>query len=195
MPWLTSPDAWDGSGAAAWALPEIGDEPTRRLRLRELAARALGVEADAVRIAHRDGLPPRLVAPAGRGLHLSSASRGGWVALAVAPGPVGVDIEAVEDRAEIPYGVLHPDEAADLRGRPGGERPRAFARLWTVKEAYLKALGTGLSRDPASFRVIMIDPRAACVADPVITGLEARAETRWFSARVVSLVRLPPLTP
>ena len=38
------------------------------------------------------------------------------------------------------------EELAVLRGLNGAERSKAFLRFWTLKEAYLKARGLGLSR-------------------------------------------------
>ena len=38
---------------------------------------------------------------------------------------------------------------------PGAAQHRRFLEMWTAKEAVLKALGTGLSRDP---RAVVVDP-------------------------------------
>lgn len=183
------PAAWRREGLLAH-VAEIAGLDDRRAALRDLAATALSVPPDRVRIVHREGEAPRLVAPSGRVLHLSGASRGGWAALAAAAGPVGIDIETVEPAADLPEKVLHPDEVLALRRLSGHDRPRAFARLWTVKEAYLKALGIGLAREPASFRVRLVDARLAEIDDEVAGGA-APAESRWFGPRVVSLVLLP----
>ena len=85
-------------------------------------------------------------AVAGHPLHFSLSHGGDLVLVAVAGVPVGVDVEAVPDEqvAADLSARLHPEEqreiaaAADLR--------TAFARMWTRKEAYLKGIGTGLSR-------------------------------------------------
>ena len=46
---------------------------------------------------------------------------------------------------------LSPREAAWLAGFPeGSTRARRFMRLWTLKEAYVKALGTGIAAHPLS---------------------------------------------
>ena len=80
--------------------------------------------------------------PAG-GLFWSLAHKPEWVAGVVAPHPVGIDIEAVADRpAGLFARIARPREWALL----AGEAPQvAFARLWTAKEAVLKASGRGLA--------------------------------------------------
>ncbi|MFB6896572.1 4'-phosphopantetheinyl transferase family protein [Streptomyces hydrogenans] len=82
-----------------------------------------------------------------------SLSHGGSLAVIVcAPVPVGVDVERIP-RAEVVGHVapkLHPAERAELAALAPAERPAAFARVWTRKEALLKALGTGLVRSAAA---------------------------------------------
>jgi 4'-phosphopantetheinyl transferase len=59
---------------------------------------------------------------------------------------VGIDVEklssvslAVADR------FFSAAEVAELRALPADTQPRRFMQLWTLKEAYLKAVGTGLA--------------------------------------------------
>ncbi len=54
-----------------------------------------------------------------------------------------------EETVEVCTPSLHPRERAELARIPPGERSEPFGRLWTRKEAYLKGIGTGLSRSPA----------------------------------------------
>jgi 4'-phosphopantetheinyl transferase len=71
--------------------------------------------------------------------------------IGIADVPVGVDIEQVPPPdvvAELSPS-LHPRETAELAAEPDLTRPVAFARAWARKEAYLKGIGTGLSRDLA----------------------------------------------
>jgi phosphopantetheinyl transferase len=54
----------------------------------------------------------------------------------------------------------------------------AFYRRWTVKEAWLKAQGLGLSGDPRRLKVPLRPGRLAVpagVARPIEIGVEARA--------------------
>jgi 4'-phosphopantetheinyl transferase len=46
----------------------------------------------------------------------------------------------------------HPEELAELRGLPPAERNLRLVRLWTLKEAYTKALGVGLAHDFSRLR-------------------------------------------
>ncbi|MDE2579879.1 MAG: 4'-phosphopantetheinyl transferase superfamily protein [Hyphomicrobiales bacterium] len=84
-------------------------------------------------------------------LHISLAARGGLAAFACARAPVGVDVEPLADSFEPPWGVLHAREAALLRQNP---EHAMFLRIWTGKEAYLKARGLGLRREPAEFAAL-----------------------------------------
>lgn len=69
---------------------------------------------------------------------------------------LGIDVEKI-DRAKVDFSVAEkyfaPSEIAMLRRTPEPERPLWFFRLWTVKEAYLKAIGTGLGTSLDSFAV------------------------------------------
>lgn len=119
----------------------------RRALLRALVAAATGVEPARVRIAYdSDGAPRVADLPA----FVSVSSRGPLAALAVASSPLGVDLEPFEAAAEPVNAVLHPREIATLAELAGAARAREFLRIWTAKEAYLKALGRGFKRDPAT---------------------------------------------
>ena len=92
------------------------------------------------------GAPHGRPAVAGHPVHFSLSHGGDLVLVAVAGTPVGVDVEAVpkEQVAAELSTRLHPDEQCEIAA---AQHPRlAFARVWTRKEAYLKGIGTGLSR-------------------------------------------------
>ncbi|MFD3725469.1 4'-phosphopantetheinyl transferase family protein [Streptomyces sp. NPDC058671] len=92
-------------------------------------------------VVQADGPPP---------LHFSLTHTRSLLAVAVAPRVIGVDVERLPsaETVEACARALHPGERAELEAAPPGGRRAHFARLWTRKEAYLKALGTGLSRHP-----------------------------------------------
>lgn len=64
--------------------------------------------------------------------------------------PVGVDLEAVRELSDaqaIAARSFSPAEAAALARLPAGEHQWAFFRVWTRKEALLKAAGEGISSE------------------------------------------------
>ena len=109
------------------------------------------------------GVKPRLVAAPRTApepespLHFSLTHTGVLVACAFTrSGEVGLDAEAwsrpVRVEALAPR-VLSPREARAVAAMPADAQPRRFLEYWTVKEAWLKATGTGLSVSPSSVEV------------------------------------------
>ncbi len=166
---------------------QVATPDHRHAALRALVARALALHQDLVEIERANDRPPLVAKPLGAGLYISAASRGGLAALAVAPGPVGADVEGLDLDGEIPWKVLHPDEAAALRSLAGRPRAMAFTRLWSLKESYLKALGVGLKREPKSFAVRFTDGEVATVQDPETRAVVADARTTWRAVKGVWL--------
>lgn len=87
-----------------------------------------------------------------------SASHGGEHGLiAIAPeGRLGVDVEERADRRRLDLLVeaaLGDEERVELASKQGAERLHLFFRLWTMKEALLKAHGAGFRLDLASFQI------------------------------------------
>lgn len=106
---------------------------------------------------------------------------GDWWLLGVAPdGRLGVDVEAhrtLADLESVARSTFQRDEAAEVTGHADpAERHRAFFRVWSRKEAFIKAVGMGLSYPLEGFRVAS-DARAGgalcAVDDP------AEAVDRW----------------
>jgi 4'-phosphopantetheinyl transferase len=82
-----------------------------------------------------------------RELHFNLAHTTGLVVLAVArTSRLGVDVEHRGKRAPLQVARRHfsSTEVAALDALPDAEQPLRFQRLWTLKEAYLKAIGTGV---------------------------------------------------
>ncbi|MGW6054717.1 4'-phosphopantetheinyl transferase family protein [Streptomyces sp. NPDC055189] len=84
----------------------------------------------------------------GAGPHFSLSHTDGLALLAFADDrPVGADVEKLPS-ADVLADVatsLHPREQEELAELPAAERPLAFARCWTRKEAVLKGTGEGLA--------------------------------------------------
>ncbi len=95
---------------------------------------------------------PEIAAPAGTALRFNVSHACGVVVCAVARGAdVGVDVERFETTrglSDVAAQICSAGELAALRSAPGDEFRDRLLALWTLKEAYLKARGVGLSLDP-----------------------------------------------
>ncbi|MFE2166024.1 4'-phosphopantetheinyl transferase family protein [Streptomyces sp. NPDC059447] len=125
------------------------------IMLRRVLGAYLGQPAHAVALRREScpvcGGPHGRPATADRtsGLHFSLSHGAGLALLGVASAPVGVDVEPGIGDATVAELTpqLHPAERLDLRDELPEGRAALFSRLWTLKEAYLKGLGTGLGRE------------------------------------------------
>jgi 4'-phosphopantetheinyl transferase len=130
----------------------------RRRRIRGLAAEILDVHPDRIRFEREPDGRARIIAP--EPLYASVAGRGAWTALAVAPRPVGVDVETYpavdwppgdgQAGEGPPLDLLQLEEQDAILADP--DPSRMFLRFWTAREAYLKADGRGLSVMPEKVR-------------------------------------------
>lgn len=83
---------------------------------------------------------------------------GDWVVIAYGNSEVGIDIEKIHIGKE--YNLDHyfsAEEKSYLHSATGAERNQRFIQLWTLKESYLKYIGTGLSTKLDSFSVNAIN--------------------------------------
>lgn len=134
---------------------------TRRFTVARAAMRAvlgarLGLAPERVAFRYGEyGKPALAEAYAGQGLRFNLTDSGEWALLGISYGrEIGVDMEAlrpIPDMTAIADRFFAPAEAEWLRSLPLAEQPWAFHRIWTCKEAYLKAIGAGLSLDTRTF--------------------------------------------
>ena len=83
-------------------------------------------------------------------LALSISHRGDWglAALALLPGVgIGADLETVEPRDPALVRQFFSDSEAERVANGSGAVDRTVARIWSAKEAVLKAMGLGLRHD------------------------------------------------
>jgi 4'-phosphopantetheinyl transferase len=94
---------------------------------------------------------PHLLGPQqGLGLSFNLSNTRSLVAMAVVRGmdEIGVDVEELQRRPapiNIADRYFSPHERAGLMGLRGAAQSQRFFDLWTLKEAYIKARGQGLS--------------------------------------------------
>jgi 4'-phosphopantetheinyl transferase len=139
--------------------------------LRETLAVYLDVAPDEVPLTRTPEGKPQL--PPGRGPAFSLSHTAGLAVIAVtAREAVGVDIELATRRTPqaVMRRALTDEELQAIQRLPAAERDEAFLRHWTVKEAYLKALGTGLA---AGLRSVSV---ADALAAPRVADAEFSAQ-------------------
>jgi 4'-phosphopantetheinyl transferase len=75
---------------------------------------------------------------------------------------IGVDVETVNRSsaaAEIAASFFARDEVLAIAALPAAQQQLAFTMTWTLKEAYIKACGLGLSIPLADFAIAVNPPR------------------------------------
>jgi 4'-phosphopantetheinyl transferase len=150
--WLASPEQMPVGLARRWLARE---EQARLARfVVPAAARTFAASRTLLRmVAEQHGAEP-VWASSGAprlanasGLSVSASGTRGLVAVAVTQGPrVGIDVERIRARplgGPLPAAALSPAELELLR-RHHSERVVLFFRLWTRKEALMKAAGRSL---------------------------------------------------
>lgn len=129
-----------------------------RAALRSLLCAQLGCSNERLSFGAADGGKPFALVdggPVGVGFNVSHSGHHGLIALAPS-GRIGVDVEDRSPRRDLDRlseAVFGPNEQAELAAASGDDRTRLFFRLWTLKEAVLKAAGTGLSFGVSSFEI------------------------------------------
>jgi 4'-phosphopantetheinyl transferase len=126
---------------------EQRDAAQRLLRLG--LERVFGVHSTEIEMERNSFGKPRLCGHPGVHFNIAHCRRA--VAVMVADRPVGVDVETVRGRD--PYVAARCFDASEwLRVEAAADPDREFFRYWTLKEAYVKALGCGLSYPMRSVR-------------------------------------------
>ena len=137
--------------------------PRRRFILLRAAARSLLCDrlscdnAELTFESAEHGKPFAVVrgTPADVHFNMSDSGNHGLIAIATR-GRIGIDLEERtenRDLAGLAETVFGEEEQATLAAADGRDRVKRFYRLWTYKEALLKALGTGLYLDVSGFQV------------------------------------------
>ncbi len=198
---MDMPIRWLDGFSRAEGLPAVwliatGQTPRTRPERSALRAAAscriasiqFGVDAEAVALRHDPAGRPSLTLEGVAAPQLSHATRAGFVAVALADGSVGVDVEEV-GAGPIPMQALHRAEQLWLAQLAEADRECAFAQLWAAKEAFGKWLGVGLSA-PDSHAILPGRDGAwasACGADAAIAvRLVERAGRRLAVAVALS---------
>lgn len=150
-----------------------------RAALRALLGSYLGTRPQQVCFTYGPQGKPAL-ADASCSLRFNASNSGELAACAFMRGcEIGVDVEQhrpVRDLEHIAQRFFSAEEAAEVLELPVAEKDAAFFNCWTRKEAYIKALGGGLSIPLDSFQVTL---RPGALARMVSLNGSTAAACQW----------------
>lgn len=144
---MLSPDERERAGRY-YAAKHSNQFVVCRAALRWILGRYLGLEARALDFRYGPQGKPFLRAPWGNQIRFNLSHSGNWALCAVAQdNDMGVDIECMRpaDYEDLGKNILSSAEMDALRRLPAQSMARSFFTLWTRKESYVKAIGSGLS--------------------------------------------------
>ena len=128
------------------AAPDPGYRLLRRRLTRALLAQLASVAPEGILFGRTADGAPSVLAPAG--WHVSVAGRSGHALIGLAATPIGIDAEPF-DAAPPLWDMLTEAEAARIEALAPFERPHAWLRAWTAKEAHAKKWRFARDADPA----------------------------------------------
>jgi 4'-phosphopantetheinyl transferase len=149
--------------------------------LRTILGWYLGVEHSRLQFCYRKNGKPALADTFGKGrIHFNLSHSEGLALYAFTRDrEIGVDIEYIHDLSEmdqIAERFFSTGENNVFRELPESKKKEAFFRCWTCKEAFIKAIGDGLSHPLDKFDVSSVPGEPAR-----LLGIEgdAKAASRW----------------
>lgn len=195
--WMELLDGTEKRAAARFAFPRhriqyVGAHALTRIAL----GAAVSVDpADWQWMAGPHGKPAALLAgaPAPVSFNISHAEGVVGVAvLAAGDAELGFDVEPFDRTVDLGVAdrYFRPEEVAWLASLEEVERRHGFMRLWTLKEAFIKATGEGLSRDLASFWFEMAPPRLRFASSDDRSGDDWKFEQKILDGGFVAAVGL-----
>ena len=137
------------------------------------------------------GKPELSGAGATSGASFNLAHSGGLAAFAISRRrKLGIDVERIQAESageDIARRYFSAREVGDLQALPPEEKIAGFFRCWTRKEAYLKALGTGLQTPLDGFSVSLLPGQSAAFLNGVERDwcLEAFEPAKGYAGAVV----------
>jgi 4'-phosphopantetheinyl transferase len=165
-----------------------------RVLLRSILSSYVGLEPEAWRFEANPWGRPRIANPGTpSGLFFNLSHKPGFVACLVGSGrDLGVDVEDLSVNRPHLFQIVErffsPSEAAGLRALPAERQAQRFYELWTLKEAYIKARGLGLSLGLSRFSFSVEGDRALVRFDPGFDDDPGTWDFRLFRLRSPHLI-------
>lgn len=161
------------AAASIRSVPHRNDFIAAHFLLRRVLEDSLGIPCKRWSFAATEMGRPVVASPAVMSrLRISLSHTRGLVAVGIARGyEVGVDVERTSTdpaRLDISDRFFAPAEAAYLRGLDPHLALNDFTVLWTLKEAFAKAIGKGLSQAFRSFSFALFEQPSITFFDPAL---------------------------
>ncbi len=130
-------------------------------------------------------------------LEFSISHAGPFAAAAISDDPVGVDIEEARCKLSVARHFFSASETEAANARSGEAQQLYLQRLWVAKEAFVKAIGTGLKTPLNSFSVVLDDTSATLLQDitplPIQISEFSEGDYRIAVAGIGEAVRCDPV--
>jgi 4'-phosphopantetheinyl transferase len=174
--WLNGPERLR---AAAFKFPVHRDRfVAARTALRSILGDVLDMPPDRVAFRYGAAGKPELCGKHGEQWHFNVAHSGAYGLITLTQGRrVGVDIEVIDQAYDALRDValeFSPIEQAALNAVPREEAALAFYRCWVRKEAFVKAIGAGISVGLNRFSVSVGPGEARMIhAEPALADSRA----------------------
>lgn len=151
-----------------------------RVALRDILSRYLQMAAGDIRFEYSEFGKPGLARLHQSNLQFNLSHSNGVALLALTlTRRLGIDVEflrPVNDFEQIARRFFSANESATLFRLPAAQRPLAFLTCWTRKEAYIKAIGEGLSHPLEHFDVSLAPDQPAAL---LATRPDPAEAARW----------------
>jgi 4'-phosphopantetheinyl transferase len=126
--------------------------------MRTILARHLGLAPDALLFFKGDRGKPFIVDEQSKGLQFNMSHSGNYAVVAVSEGAsLGVDIQYHDKSVDVlalAQRFFSADEYQRLLSAAAEDQLALFYRFWSLKEAFIKAVGLGLSLPLADFSIV-----------------------------------------
>ncbi|WP_198017151.1 4'-phosphopantetheinyl transferase family protein [Methylocapsa acidiphila] len=119
--------------------------------------------------------------------HFNVSHSGAFALIGISDRQIGVDIELMRDKVEeldLARSFFSVDEHRFLAGLAQPARRAGFYRIWTAKEAVLKALGLGIANHLRDFSI-----------EATQDGFNIRPENKSFASNLATLAAMPLTAP
>lgn len=136
-------------------LGKMHKSPDSRAVLTHILSHMLNVPEPSISLGFGAHGKPFLVSPEHEPpLHFNISHSGKYIVLAFSTSPIGIDIEYLDRDTKIDqmaHRFFHLTEQKLISTSEDCNKKKQFFRIWTIKEAFLKAIGTGITIPTNSF--------------------------------------------